>query len=365
MIKVIIIAFLASAALAAFMIPMIIGIAFKNRLFDKTNSRKIHHGHIPRLGGVAFFFAAVLVLTLTGGFALLAGDETLLNLFEPHAVKLVFGLGAIAILFGFGLVDDLKGLRYRSKFMGQLAAGLLLCLSGLWISDVHGIFGLHQIPEWLGYAVTIFAILYLTNAINFIDGIDGLSGSICALSLVYYIVVFLNMGRYDYVLLAAVFLGPLIPFLGFNIFGKAKRRTKIFMGDTGSMILGFVLGALGIGLNQTVDDSTPFNAMALAFAPMVLPCFDVIRVVFSRLHHHCSPFKADQRHIHHKFLQMGLSQHQTLLAVLLLTVLMGALSVWLTAYINVNAVLGIDLLLTLAFSMLTNRKIKKIKNNKQ
>ena len=331
------------------LIPAIIKVSFKKGFLDKPNERKIHSVNIPRLGGTCFYPVSMLVgaVMMSVGFNYFTHD--ILRLFHLSGIKILYGLVGAFVLFCFGVIDDLWGLRYRTKFIGQIVAAALLCVGGMWLNDLYGLFGLHQLPVWLGWFVTIFAIVFITNAINFIDGIDGLASSICFITLAFYAYLFYSFKAYDYSIVSVAVMGPLMAFLCYNIFGSSKRHTKTFMGDTGSLYLGFVICALGIALIRIIAASPEtglipsFNPMAVAFAPMILPCFDVMRVVLVRYRQGKNPFLADKNHIHHKFLSLGLSQHVVLLIVLLLMVVFAILTIWLSKYVNVNLVLLIML----------------------
>ena len=368
-----IIAFIASFIITWIVMPRIIAFAFKKELFDYPDERKIHHGAVPRLGGVAFFPVTLFVLTAIVVLSFSPIPELLhIKAYsgfkaEEHAVQLIFGLCAALILCVFGVADDLKGIRYRTKFLAQIVAAVLLCMSGLWLDDLHGVLGLHHVSAWIGWPLTIFAVVFITNAINFIDGIDGLASGLCSIALIYDVVLFMFIGQYDYALLAITLLGTLLPFLWYNIHGQAERHNKIFMGDTGSLFLGLVLGALGFAMNQNVAHSQiTINPMIIAFAPMIVPCFDVLRVVFNRVRRHHSPFKPDKNHIHHKLLASGLAQHKVLGAVLGIGLTAIVVTLVLASFLNANVVILLDLVMWSIFNMWLTGHIstyrEKVKN---
>lgn len=348
MIALFVFSFLLGFLLSLSLIPLIIKISFKKGFFDKPDERKIHISkNIPRLGGLCFLPVLAIVMTVVLSIGYKMSAPWILDVFNQHESHFLYGMISAFILFCFGALDDLWGVRYRTKFVGQILAGVLLCVSGLWISDLQGLFGLKTIPPVVGYPITIFAIVYITNAINFIDGIDGLASSICLMALIYFSVAFYSIGLYDYSLIALVIAGPVLGFMLFNLFGKPENHTKIFMGDTGSMFLGFVLSVLGIALNKYLDGSVSqnYNAFVMGFAPVILPCFDVLRVVFVRKRLGRNTFYADKNHIHHKFLSLGLSPYTVLLIVDFLTIIFAAIAIILSKYVNVNITLVVLLLL--------------------
>lgn len=332
--------------LALLIEPIIIKISFKKGFFDKPNERKIHHStHIPRLGGICFLPITAIVCTvmLSAGFRL--EKHWIIDIFSPHQMHFLYFAVSAFVLFCFGALDDLWGVRYRTKFIGQVIAGIILCVSGMWISDLHGLFGLHHISPVLGFPITIFAIVFITNAINFIDGIDGLASSICMLALAYFTIVFYLNDNYDYAIISVALAGPVLGFMLFNLFGNPDRRTKIFMGDTGSLFLGFALCVLGVAMNRYTGGNAHYNSFVLGFAPVILPCFDVMRVVLVRRRQGRNAFIADKNHIHHKFMSLGLSQHVVLIIVDILTIVFAAMAIVMAQYINVNIVLIVLLLM--------------------
>lgn len=361
-----IISYLISAALAVCVILFTLSIAYKYSLFDTVDERKIHKGRIPRLGGVAIYLSSLVTVTLVW-FVARVTDHIDMSLFRTHDDDVAPVLCGATILFAFGLYDDLKGLRYRTKFLAQIAAGLLLCFSGTWLNHLYGLFGMNfELPMWAGYVLTIFAILLITNAINFIDGIDGLASGLCAICLITHAIVSLCCGEYWFALISIVMLGAVSAFMSFNIFGKQEKHKKLFMGDTGSLVLGFMLGYIGIALNssQSVIDTgiTPF---VLVFSPLLVPCFDVVRVVFVRLYQHRSPFLADKSHVHHMLLEIfDQNQRKTLLVMLSLSVLMIVSSFFLSLHFNINLVFNCELILWILIMMIISRQLK-IKRHKK
>lgn len=326
--------------LSLVLIPVIIRISFKKGYFDKPNERKVHHSkHIPRMGGICFFpiTALVFAIILTIGFRM--AEHWIVDIFNLHMPHFLYGAASAFVLFCMGALDDIWGVRYRTKFIGQIVAGVLLCMSGLWIYNLHGILGIYRISAVFGFPITIFAIVFITNAINFIDGIDGLASSISLIALLYYTFTFIYLGIYDFAILSVAVAGPIVGFMLYNLFGKPEKKTKVFMGDTGSLFLGFVLSVLGIALNRFSGNNAMFNPMTLGFAPMILPCFDVVRVVLVRIREGHNPFIADKNHIHHKFMSIGLSQHTVLIIVDLLTILFAGLAIILSHYVDVNLTL--------------------------
>lgn len=365
---------LVSVGISSIVIPNIIKFAFKKHLFDEHDERKIHTGAVPRLGGLAFFPVSLFTMAIVVALIYLLANYVhhTDGVFITHFVStdwvsdigpsILLGLCAVMILYATGIIDDLKGLRYREKFMTQIAAGILVCLSGIYIKDLHGIFFLHEIPVWAGWCITIFAIVFITNAINFIDGIDGLASSICSIALLYYAVSFAMFGRMGYAMLAISILGAVLPFLWYNVFGTAERHNKIFMGDTGSLFLGLVLAALGTVLNNFGGEMTGEyvpNAFVFAFAPLAVPCYDVLRVVLHRVRNHRNAFKPDRNHFHHKLMDCGLGQHGALGVLLLVDAVMIVFTLVSSMFVEVNLVLVVSLICWSLLSIYLSRVIKR------
>lgn len=363
-----VISYLISAAIAVVIMLFTLSIAYKYSLFDTVDGRKIHTGRIPRLGGVAIFLASLITITLLWCLSKFINSIGDLNLYASQDNSVLLVLYGATILFGFGVCDDLKGLRYRTKFIAQIAAGLLMCYSGTWLNHLYGLFGLSDtLPVWGGYVITIFAILLITNAINFIDGIDGLASGLCAMCLLIYLVVSLCLHDYWLALLCVVLLGAISAFMAFNLKGKPEKHKKIFMGDTGSLVLSFMIGYIGVSLCTNPAITTwSINPFVLIFSPLLLPCLDVVRVVGVRLYQRRNPFLADKSHIHHMLLEINdKNQTKTLIQVLLLSVILIAVSILLSIIFNINLVFNFVIILWIFIMITISRKlkIKKHKNN--
>ncbi len=367
-----------SVGISSIAIPGIIRFAFKKHLFDEHDERKIHTGAVPRLGGVAFFPVAFFTMAIVIALSYMLANYThhANVIFISHFVNadwiigagpaILLGLCAVMILYATGIIDDLRGLRYREKFLAQILAGVLVCLSGIFIEDLHGLFGLHVIPAWAGWIITIFSIVFITNAINFIDGIDGLASSICSIALIYFAVNFAILGRLGYAMLSIAILGAVLPFLWYNVFGTVERHNKIFMGDTGSLFLGLVLATLGTVLNNIdIKWTTSWhpNAFILAFAPLAVPCYDVLRVVLHRVRNHRNAFKPDRNHFHHKLMDCGFNQHGALGVLLLVDTVMIATTVLTSIVVEPNVVLVVSLLAWSMLSIYMSRYIKRCKRD--
>ena len=300
-------------------IPKIILIAFRKKLFDEIDERKIHRGIVPRLGGIAFLPSIIFSFCVVIGFNLRTEE---LSLGEPLMIEMIpifFLLCGLMLMYLVGIADDLIGVRYRGKFLLQIFTGTLLVAGGMWISDLYGFLWIHHCPDWLGWLFSIFLVIYVANSINLIDGIDGLASGLSMIALIFYSIVFFLAGEYLFALMAATTLGTLIPFFYYNVFGHAENHNKIFMGDTGSLTIGTVLAFLSIAMFRIPLGDIPGNQnpFILAIAPIILPCFDVVRVFVHRVRNGSNPFLPDKCHIHHKLLALGLVQWKALITILI------------------------------------------------
>lgn len=350
-------AFILSLACGAVFTPAILDYCKRKNLYDLPNSRKVHHYAIPRLGGISFFpsmvlaFAACLIVISTNG-----GID---HPFSIWSASFLVGLGIIYIT---GIVDDLIGLNATTKFIAQIVAASLLPLGGLYLNNLYGLFGIYEIPAYVGIPLTVFIIVFIDNAINLIDGIDGLAGCLSLQALGGFLAYFVHYDVFmnTYAILAAGMMGALVTFLYFNLFGKPEKGNKIFMGDSGSLSLGYTLGFLAIKSSMHVDFIWPYRpeALLVPVTLLLVPAVDVVRVTLYRLFHRQPLFKADKNHIHHKLLQAGLSQGQALLFILSMAVCIIVINWMLYTCLSSAAILAIDIVIYCLVNGGINLKIK-------
>lgn len=330
-----------NAGFMGLIIPVILQISFHKRLFDKQDLRKIHHSIVPRLGGTAFIPVILFSMLCVFGINCLTEASHVLSNFHQHAQELLFALCGTLLLYFTGVADDLIGVRYRNKFIAQFASGILLAASGLWIHNLHGLFGIYSLSPIAGYMLTVLVVVFIINAINLIDGIDGLASGLCCIATLYYGILFMQYGQYAFAFLSFASLGAFTVFFFYNVFGISKRKRKIFMGDTGSMTAGMLLSILGIAAcNHPLEScNCCVSPFVIAFAPLLVPCFDVLRVFFHRLRTRKPAFKPDRNHIHHKLLDIGLTQHQTMIIILAASVAIITANFFGSLLMNINLLL--------------------------
>lgn len=235
----------------------------------------------------------------------------------PSFISLCFsGL----LLYFIGVVDDIFSISASTKFGVQLLVATSFPASGLYVDSLYGFLGIHALPLWLSWALTIFLLLLIINAVNLIDGIDGLAGGLVLMSLAVFGVHFLKFALIPLVVLCASLGGAISAFLFFNITGSVERRTKTFMGDSGSLFLGVVLGYLILLYAQQETAVLPAHAdgLIVGYTVLLVPCLDLCRVAIGRLCRRQGIFIADKTHLHHKLMDAGLSMRRTLLAILAL-----------------------------------------------
>ena len=310
--------FLFAVSLGMVIIPRILVISHMKRLYDVPDARKVHTMPVPRLGGLSFFPVILMSMFLVIGFRLYFWDMDTSSLSFNMLYEYLFLFVGMTLLYLVGVCDDLVGVGYRYKFAVQIAAAFLLVLSGNWFDSFGGLFGIYSVPVWVGVPFTVFIVVYITNAINLIDGIDGLASGLCCIALSVLSVIFFLRGQYVYALLAICTLGILMPFWCYNVFGNANRGHKLFMGDAGSLTLGFVISFLIIHMSVTNEVSPTLSNpyMVIAFSTVLVPLLDVIRVVLHRLREHKNPFLPDKNHFHHKLLRTGMRVRMVMVCII-------------------------------------------------
>ena len=310
--------FLFAVSLGMVIIPRILVISHKKRLYDVPDARKVHTMLVPRLGGLSFFPVILMSMFLVIGFRLYFWDVNVSGLSFNMLYEYLFLFVGMTLLYLVGVCDDLVGVGYRYKFAVQIAAAFLLVLSGNWFDSFGGLFGIYSVPVWVGVPFTVFIVVYITNAINLIDGIDGLASGLCCIALSVLSVIFFLRGQYVYALLAICTLGILMPFWCYNVFGNANRGHKLFMGDAGSLTLGYVISFLIIHMSVTNEVSPTLSNpyMVIAFSTVLVPLLDVIRVVLHRLREHKNPFLPDKNHFHHKLLRTGMRVRMVMVCII-------------------------------------------------
>jgi len=341
--------------------PYIFLIAYKKRLFDAIDIRKSHKSIIPRLGGVAFmpiqyclFFMSILVVAETLDY------EINIQLIQriKYFMMLICGL---IILYVVGIADDLIGISYKVKFFTQIFVACLFPLAGLWTNDLYGLAFIISLPKWIGMPITVFIVVLIINAVNLMDGLDGLCSALIGMGCIVLGILFLlEKNSVEYSIFAFITAGVMVTFFYYNVYGTIKRGRQIFMGDTGSMTLGYSIAFLAISFAMNNQDIKPFSegAIVVAFSTLVVPILDVARVMYIRFRNKKHLFSPDRNHLHHKFLDSGFSHKKSMLIILSLALFFCIFNIVMVEFISNNIVLVLDLVLWGVFNYLLERKLK-------
>lgn len=348
-----IIAFAVSFIFSLMGTPFIVKMCNMHGLYDQPNTRKVHKQAIPRLGGTLFMPS--MGLGVTTALLIILGDWD--KGVEVSVSAFVLSVGAL-LIYLIGILDDIKGLKATQKFVIQTVTALFFPLCNLMINNLHGLFGIYEIPLWFSYPLTVFVILLIVNAMNLIDGIDGLASSLAILILGSFAYLYYDLGSGLFSLISTGLAGALLAFFIYNYYGKVGNL-KIFMGDSGSLFLGYVIAYLAIKYQMSNESGGfPYReaSLLISFTLVFLPCIDVIRVALQRKIRGRSMFEADKTHIHHRIMQMGLDMHQTLAVILLLFLAICLINYGLYVYgLQVTWITLIDILVYSIFVYSTGR----------
>jgi UDP-N-acetylmuramyl pentapeptide phosphotransferase/UDP-N-acetylglucosamine-1-phosphate transferase len=304
-----------TALLVSFIaIPPIVRVSHAKNLLAAPNGRTCHQGHVPALGGVAIFAAVVMGTSL---FIDNSGFE------EARYI-----LAAMVIIFFIGLKDDLVNVKWRKKLGSEvLAALIVVVLAGVRIGSFHGMLGIETLPYWFSVLFSSFVFVALINCFNLLDGIDGLaSGMGISISLIFGFWLW-RLGFDSYAVFSLALTGSLVSFYGFNVFGK---HNKLFMGDTGSLLLGFLFAVFAIKVLSCqipLSGSMYFKSLpTMVMGLMIIPIIDTLRVFSTRILKGKSPFSADKTHLHHVFLKLRFSHLQASTIIILMNLLLFGLT---------------------------------------
>lgn len=307
-------------------IPVIIQISEEKKLFDVPDERKVHKTPIPSLGGLAMFAGLMISLLLTVAFT--------------NNTTFQYYIATFLIIFFLGIKDDIMILTPIKKFVGQLLVAAILCSKGgLLITSMHGFMGMGQLDITASYLLTFFTIILVINAFNLIDGIDGLAGSLGLITCTVFGGYFFITGDMTHALLGFVMTGSIIAFLIYNY-----NPAKIFMGDTGSMLLGLVNVILVIHFIETAPTAKvhPIHASpAIGFGILLLPLMDTLRVFSIRILNRRSPFSPDRNHLHHILLERGMGHKSITMSIALISLVPTVLAFSLQQLGTTTLILGL------------------------
>ena len=340
--------FLLSMILVFWVHPYVVRIATSRGLTDNPDARKLQQRPVPVLGGVAVFFGIVVGAGVTSMF------------FNSHA--LFTSIVAITVMMYIGVLDDMLGLTPILRLILEfLFIAFVAWMDQVNINDLHGVFGIGMLPVYLSAPLCIIAGLGIINAINMIDGVDGLASGFCIMACAVFGFAFWMSYDGTMAVLAALTAGALIPFFFHNVFGK---ESKMFIGDAGSLMMGmimtiFVMHILDHGSRVSVN-FTNMGVVAFVLSVLSVPVFDTLRVMTGRIVRGVSPFHADRSHLHHLFIEMGFSHVGT--AVSVISIDFFTILCWLASYqlgasptVQLLVVIGLGLLNTSVFYYVVRR----------
>jgi UDP-GlcNAc:undecaprenyl-phosphate GlcNAc-1-phosphate transferase len=347
---------LLSLILTLVFVPIIRNIAIKVNLVDKPNYRKVHLSAVPLVGGISIALSVIIVIFVSN--------------FKVIFLKEYFPIFTAAlVLLVVGVIDDKKDISAKYKLIIQLFLALIIAFSGTRITSLYGVFGVYEIVIWQQYLVTILMITGVVNAFNLMDGVDGLIGglSLLGFSIFFFMAIYFN--DYNLAFSSALFIGAVLGFLKFNL-----GKKKIFMGDSGSLFIGFILITEAIKFLQKQElgrEHTSSYTVLLLILFFSIPVFDSLRVYMGRIKKGNSPFSADKSHLHHLLLGTGLNHKKTALMVSAIFVFLLFIALILKSFISITLMIGISII---AFStiirmlLMINKlhlwrlKLKKLEN---
>ena len=304
----VLLSFISACLISYLSVPPIVTLAKAKMLCALPNGRTSHQGAVPTLGGIAIFAGFIISALLFSSYIV----------FPP----LPFITAGCLIIFFSGLKDDIFIISPYSKIATQIfASATIIYFADIRITNFHGFLGINEISYIYSFLITIFVFIVIINSYNLIDGIDGLASVIGIVSSFAFGIWFFLTQHFQYAVLCFALAGSLVGFLRFNL---SKKQYKIFMGDTGSLLVGFVIAVLVIQFNEfnllTIGKYKIESAPAVSIAVLILPLYDTLRLMIVRVMRKQSPFKADRGHIHHKLLDLGYTHIQATIILSVFTI---------------------------------------------
>mgnify|MGYP001442832940 FL=1 len=324
--------FLSALFISYIAIPKLIQFALKLKLLDAAGDRSSHQVSTPFFGGIAIFTGIICSLLF----------------WADNFENIQYTLVSILIVFIVGLIDDLRAITAFKKLIGQILATLVLILLGdLQIDNMHGVLGIYELPIWASVSFTIFVVIVIINGFNLIDGIDGLAGGLGLISSFCFGVIALLMNQIDIALISFTLMGALLGFLKYNIF-----PARIFMGDTGSLVVGMILSILAINCIKyglvNENYSSPNVGPLLAISFLAIPLFDSLRVFIVRAINGNGPLTAARDHVHHTLIDLGIGHKYSSLILFAVSVIIISLT-YLLIKLNVNINVSIAILALVSY----------------
>lgn len=333
--------------------PKILKIAIAKNLVDNPDARKLQRRPIPNMGGPAVFFGITI-----GGCC----SQIVLN--SPNIFMLML---AMLIILYIGIMDDILGLTPTIRFVIEiLIVCWLMYVNNASINCFYNLWGINVFSGWISYPLTILACVGIINAINLIDGVNGLSSGFCFMASVVFAIMFYHMDNMAMMTIALSAAGAIIPFFLHNVFGYS---TRMFIGDSGTLVVGtmmsmFVISILDANLSSTSMMLKGVGLIPFTIAVLSIPVFDTVRVMSTRILHKKSPFNPDKTHLHHMFIDLGFSHIGTTISILCLNFII--IASWFVAYklgasieTQLYIVLALGVIFTFGFYNFSKRQIEK------
>ena len=333
--------------------PKVLKISIMKNLVDNPDARKLQRNPVPVMGGIAVFFGIVIGI---------CSSQMMFN--SPNVFMLV---AAMLIMLYTGTIDDIIDLSPTIRFIIEILVVLwMMYINKSSIDCFWGLWGVDTIPQWISYPLTIFASVGIINAINLIDGVNGLSSGFCFMASVMFAIIFYTTGNTVMAIIATSAAGAIIPFFFHNVFGY---HTRMFIGDGGTLVIGTMMSMFTIsilGQNSVCADyaESGLSLVAMTLAILAIPVFDTLRVMTSRIIRGTSPFHPDKTHLHHLFIELGFSHAGTTISILTINFLVVVL--WFVSYklgasieVQLYIVIALSILTTFIFYTYANKKMKK------
>jgi UDP-N-acetylmuramyl pentapeptide phosphotransferase/UDP-N-acetylglucosamine-1-phosphate transferase len=310
-----------------FLLPLVIRIADDNRLYDLPDERKLHVNKVSSLGGIGIFAGIILSLLLVADFS-------------NYSAELQYFIAGFFIIFLIGLIDDIFVLKAWKKILGQFLVTLILTVkANLLITNLHGFLGIYELTYTESLYVSFFTITLLINSFNLIDGVDGLAGSIGLITCLLFGIFFLMNNLIHYAVLSFCVCGALLAFLKYNF-----SPAKIFMGDSGSTLIGLIAAILAIKFVESTPIQTQFTndiVPAVAFGFLLIPLLDVLRVFAIRIYNKQSPLVPDRNHLHHLLQNKGLTHTEVTITLVSAQLFFAGLTLF-AQDVNINLIIALQ-----------------------
>lgn len=356
-----ILVFITSFFVVLYATPPLIKVAILKRLFDEPGGRKIHKRIVPTIGGIIIFAATLFSFSLWYNLDL--SDLSLSengNLIRQYITEFKLIVATSLILFFVGIKDDIIGTAPIKKLVAHVLVGLILVLIGnLRITSLYGILGVNELPYWGSIFLSLFTYIVVVNAFNLIDGVDGLAGGVGLIAAAAFAWWFFKVGDYVYASLSVALAGSLLGFLMFNF-----SPARIFMGDSGSLIIGLIICVLSIKVLEYPADKLNHATLYISkpifvIASLIYPLADTLRVFLIRSAKGTSPFSADKNHLHHRLIECGLNHKKTVFIIYtfnILCICISLLSVFLETNISLLILIGFSLLCLFLLEIIHKKK---------